>query len=153
MLASKIKWASVKSPERSFEKVYRSYGNDVSRLVTIRVLQCVAVCCSVLQLSQCVAVCCSVLIQDGLSLIFQQCVASGSDSSVAVCCSVLQCVAVCCSVLQCVAVRCSVVQCVAVCSFENVYRSYGSDMSRLVEILKSQLAAQLNTKNGWTADL
>ena len=40
-------------------------------------LQCVAVCYSVLQ---CVAVCCSVL----------QCVA--------VCCSVLQCVAVCCSV-------------------------------------------------------
>ena len=54
-------------------------------------LQCAAVCCSVLQ---CVAVCCSVL----------QCVA--------VCCSVLQCVAVCCSVLQCVAVCCSVLQCV-----------------------------------------
>ena len=50
-----------------------------------RVLQCVAVCCSVLQ---CVAVCCSVL----------QCVA--------VCRSVSQCVAVCCSVLQCVAVCC-----------------------------------------------
>ena len=38
-----------------------------------KVLQCVAVCCSVLQ---CVAVCCSV------------------------CCSVLQCVAVCCSALE-----------------------------------------------------
>jgi len=37
------------------------------------------------------------------------------NSSVAVCCSVLQCVAVCCSVLQCVAVCCSVLQCVAVC--------------------------------------
>jgi len=47
------------------------------------VMQCAAVCCSVLQ---CVAVCCSVL----------QCVA--------VRCSVLQCVAVCCSALQCVAV-------------------------------------------------
>ena len=57
-------------------------------------LQCVAVCCSVLL---CVAVCCSVL----------QCVA--------VCCSVLQCVAVCCSVLQCVAVCCSVLLRVAVC--------------------------------------
>ena len=45
----------------------------------MRVLQCVAVCCSVLQ---CVAVCCSVL----------QCVA--------VCRSVLQCVDVCCSVLR-----------------------------------------------------
>ena len=32
--------------------------------------------------------------------------------TVAVCCSVLQCVAVCCSVLQCVAVCCSVLQCV-----------------------------------------
>ena len=53
-----------------------------------RVLQCVAVCCSVLQSD---AVCCRVL------------------QSVAVCCSVLQCVAVCDSVLQCVAV------CVAVC--------------------------------------
>jgi len=35
LLASKIKWASVKSPDRSFEKVYRSYGNDVSRLVDV----------------------------------------------------------------------------------------------------------------------
>jgi len=42
-------------------------------------LDCVAVCCSVLQ---CVAVCCSVL----------QCVA--------VCCSVLQCVTVCCHVIK-----------------------------------------------------
>ena len=90
-----------------------------------RVLQCIAVCCSVLQ---CVSVSLSVL----------QCVV--------VCCSVLQCVAVCCSVLQCaspsssastsacayllalkppvyirkgllrspVAVRCSELQCVAV---------------------------------------
>ena len=56
-------------------------------------LQCVAVCCSVLQR---VAVCCSVL----------QCVA--------VCCSMLQCVAARCSVLQCVAVCRSVLQCVAV---------------------------------------
>jgi len=94
----------------------------VSRDCWGTVLQCVAVCCSVLQ--SCVVVsyktsrlqefpetievlCCSVL----------QCVA--------VCCSVLQCVAVCycavycaavcCSVLQCVAVCCSVLQCVAVC--------------------------------------
>jgi len=79
--------------------------------LTIRVLQCVAVCCCVLQ---CVAVCCSVL----------QCVA--------VCCSVLQCVAVSYSVLQCVAVcrsvswwtlrlsvRCSVVQRVAACCNES----------------------------------
>ena len=78
-----------------------------------RVLQCVAVCCSVLQcvavLLQCVAVCYSVL----------QCVA--------VRCSVLQCVAVCYSVLQCVAVCCSVLQCVAVCwsdEFLDQMRSY-----------------------------
>ena len=94
------------------------------------VLQCVVVCCSVLQCRNdgthvhmskvsmfWVYVCTSVL----------QCV-------VLVCCSVLQCVAVCCSVLQCVAVQeswhththeqgehvigyvcCSVLQCVAVC--------------------------------------
>ena len=84
-----------------------------------RVLQCVAVCvnsldpctksttcCSVLQ---CVAVCCSVL----------QCALTHWTHArrvphVAVCCSVLQCVAVCCSVLQCAAVCCSVLQCVAV---------------------------------------
>ena len=61
-----------------------------------------------------VAVCCSVL----------QCVAVWNSilQCVAVCCSVLQCVAACCSVsqcvgsvLQCVAVCCSVLQCVAVC--------------------------------------
>jgi len=59
----------------------------VGVLVEEGVLQCVAVCCSVLQ---CVAL--------------------------SVCCSVLQCLAVCCivSVLQCVAVCCSVLQCVAV---------------------------------------
>jgi len=54
------------------------------------VLQCVAVCCSVLQR---VAVRCS--------------------NGYTVCCSVLQCVAVCCSVLQYVAVCCSVLQRVA----------------------------------------
>jgi len=52
------------------------------------VLQCVAVCCSVLQ---CVAVYRKIDI-----------------SFFAVYCSVLQCVAVCCSVLHCVAVCCSV---------------------------------------------
>jgi len=57
-------------------------------------LQCVAVCCRVLQ---CSVVCRSVL------------------QYVAVCCSVLQCVAVCYSVLYCVAVWCNVLQCIAVC--------------------------------------
>jgi len=78
------------------------------------VLQCVAVCCSVLQCEKgntmlgmpfaevadfllfskvCVVVYCSVL------------------QRVAACCSVLQCVPVCCSVLQCIVVCCSVLQC------------------------------------------
>jgi len=90
------------------------------------VLQCVAVCCSVLQRVAvrvagilalttrgqvhmlCVAVCCNVL------------------QSVAVCCSLSQSVAVCCSLLQCVLQRhrrsshmytymCCVLQSVAVC--------------------------------------
>ena len=70
----------------------------------MRMLQCVAVCCSVLQ---CVAVCCSVL----------QCVAVCCSvlQCAAVCCSVLQYVAVCCSVFQCVAASCNVLQCVTVC--------------------------------------
>ena len=64
-------------------KVYRSYGNDVSRLVSMCVLQCVAVCRSVSQrvVLQCVvvqcgavyyvAVRCGVLFRKGLSLICQ----------------------------------------------------------------------------------
>ena len=76
------------------------------------VLQCVAVCCSVLQ---CVAM------SDKDQGVGRQvcnhslfcCPAPGMR--VAVCCSVLQCVAVCCGVLQCVAVCCRVLQCVAVC--------------------------------------
>ena len=68
----------------------------------LKSLQCVAVCCSVLQ-------CCSVV----RILTHTQCVVvctasdSGSSSSR---CSVLQCVAVCCSVLQCVVVCCSMLQ-------------------------------------------
>jgi len=72
------------------------------------VLQCVTVCCSVLQLVavcsvlQCVAVCCSVL----------QCVAviQWSASMHEIIRIAHQVVAVCCSVLQCVAVYCSVLQ-------------------------------------------
>jgi len=72
------------------------------------VLQCVAVCYSVLQrvaaccsVLQCVAVCCSVLQRVAACCSVFQCVAV---------CSVLQCVAGCCIVLQCVAVRCSALQ-------------------------------------------
>ena len=84
MLASKIRWAAVKSADRSIEKIYRSYGNDVSRLVAMCVLQCVAVSCSVLQ---CVAVC-----------------------FVAVCCVAVCCVAVWCSVLCCSALQRALLQ-------------------------------------------
>jgi len=77
------------------------------------VLQCVAVCCSVLYCStlhsvamqlqytacrrvlQFVAMCCTVL-QDIV-------VCRGVVQHAVVCCSVLQCVAVCCRVLQCAA--------------------------------------------------
>jgi len=76
------------------------------------VLQCVAVCCSVLQ-----------------CVVGDQVKQMTVDIRNIVCCSVLQCVAVCCSVLQCVAVCCggssetndgrhsqySVLQCAAVC--------------------------------------
>ena len=53
-----------------------------------RVLQCVAVCCSV----------------EGMHDTSHEWIHGHVGWSVAVCCSVLQCVAVCCSVLQCVAV-------------------------------------------------
>jgi len=55
----------------------------------VNVLQCVAVCCSVLQ---CVA--------GAVGVVVGQCVAG--------CCRVLRGVAVCCTILQCVAVCCSV---------------------------------------------
>jgi len=60
-----------------------------------------AVCCSVVQ---CVAVCCSVLYTYGMQARGTKQYELHAVQCVAVCCSVLQCVAVCCSVLQCVAV-------------------------------------------------
>ena len=79
-------------------------------------LQCVALCCSVLQrvttcysLSLCASGYCTVLWGVQICCRVMQCAS--------VCCSVcsvLQCVAVCCSVLQCVAVCCTMLQCVAV---------------------------------------
>jgi len=92
---------------------------------TRHVLQCVAVCCSVLRcipvsscsncnivkrhLLQCVAVCCSVLQCVAVCRIVLQCLPVPTPTlshraCVAVCCSVLQCVAVCCSALQYVSV-------------------------------------------------
>jgi len=74
------------------------------------VLQCDAVCCSVLKYD---AVCCSVEINiDKKSLEETDLVIK---KSVAAWCSEVQCGAVWCSVLQCVAVCCSLLQCAAVC--------------------------------------
>jgi len=78
-----------------------------------RQLYVLRLCCSVLQ---CVAVCCSALQMRYQGL---PCILLGQFARqlyvLRLCCSVLQCAAVCCGVLQCVAVRCSVLQCVAVC--------------------------------------
>jgi len=101
-----------------FDGIYSRVKSTHARLCC-SVLQCVAVCCSVLLyllrslvgtrsiVFQCVAVCCSVL----------QCIAmccstcSGVKSTKdRMCCSMLQYIVVCCSVLQCVAVCCSVLQ-------------------------------------------
>jgi len=87
-------------------------------------MQCVAVCCSVLQLlstlCQCVSGKCLSVLQTRVTMIccsVLQCVVGCSSvlQCAAVCCSVLQCAAVCCSVLQCVAVCCSVLQRVSLC--------------------------------------
>jgi len=65
------------------------------------VLQCVAVCCSVLQRIAAALLCIRIYLT----------ICSLSSLLIyTVCCSVLQCVAVCCDVLQCVAVCCSVLQ-------------------------------------------
>jgi len=81
------------------------------------VMQCIAVCGSVLQFVALVATTPKTRtraprLSRRISLIPGVSVA---ECCPVVCCSVLQCVAVCCSVLQCVAVCCRVVQCVAVC--------------------------------------
>jgi len=88
------------------------------------VLQCVAVCSSVANLSKVREICrgCAA----ALSML--QCVA--------VCCGVLWCVVVCCSVLQCVAVCCSVLQCVAVC--------FGVLRCDVVAICRQKLSKRLN---------
>jgi len=78
-------------------------GHGVSSM-----LQCVAMCCSVLKTHVMRYIACALVTFDGrgVSGVFNMC-------CVAECCSVLQCVAVCCSVMQCVAVCCSALQCVA----------------------------------------
>jgi len=59
-------------------------------------------------------VCCSVTVLHEIYSFFLFVVLRKNENgTVAVCCSVLQCVAVCCSVLQCVALQCVALQCVA----------------------------------------
>ena len=65
-------------------------------------LQCVAVCCSVLH-------CATPPLDFKCVCVLLQCVVV----CVAVCSSVMQCAAACCSVLQCVAACCSVLHCAA----------------------------------------
>jgi len=94
------------------------------------VLQCVAMCCSVLQrvesddniydnMLPCVAMCCSVLqcvvARYSVLGVMMQMFLRFPSSLQSVCCNVLQCVAMCCSVLQRVAEFCSVLQRVAEC--------------------------------------
>jgi len=64
---------------------------------------------------QCVAACCMLFQWVSWQFLPVQCFAGsgGALLSVAMCCSVLQCVAVCCNVLSCVAGCCSVLQWVA----------------------------------------
>ena len=80
---------------------------DKETMIGTLLLQCVAVCCSVLQ---CVTFCrafCDLWKENGQTLTYKE-----TMIGVFI---VLQCVVVCCSVLQCVAVCCSVLQCVVVC--------------------------------------
>jgi len=85
------------------------------------VLQCVAVCYSVLQRYTCAA---SMLVS--MCVVCEMVVCQMMLQSVAVCCSVMQCivgclavcVVACLNILQGVAVCCSVLQCVAVCCSE-----------------------------------
>jgi hypothetical protein len=124
--------------------LYHGACNEVLFTRHYIVLQCVAMCCSVLQCAA--AHICHVTHWCDVQHLFQdlilQCVAVRCSvlQCVAMCCSVLQCVAVCCrvlqhihvmwivqvtwstfsktlhsSVLQCVAVCCSVLQCVVMC--------------------------------------
>jgi len=118
--------------------VYRSYVNDVSRLVPMCVLQCVAACCSV---SQCVAV--DYDVSHLVPMCVLQCVAVCYDVSRLVAMCVLQCAAVCCSKLQRVAACCSVLQ--HALSRRSI--THMVTMCRAVKILKSHFATELSVES------
>jgi len=89
------------------------------------VLQCVAVCCSVLK---CFLWCIEVLqVVHDFSLQYSDVCGSVVQRG-AVCCSVLQCVAVCCSVLQCVVMCCRDLLCIAVLQVAHDYALQPSEM-------------------------
>ena len=136
-------------------------------------LQCVAVCCSVLQrvalnilstitgahavenacivccsVLQCVAVCCSVL--QCVAVCCSACTITGAhtiENAYMMCCSVMQCVAVCCSVLQCVAVCCSTYTITWARTVENVWIVCCSALQRVAVkyTLKVSFVAMLYT--------
>ena len=131
-----------------------------------RVVQCIAVSCSVLQcvavFLHCVAVCCSMLQRVPLCRNVLQCVALSYSvmqfvanvlqyvavccselQCMAVCCSVLQCVAVCYSVLQCAAVCCSVLQCVAVCCRADLRKGLPNPGQTSEEVCRTRCRADL----------
>ena len=102
----------IKIPKNRYHVYVCLWAGEQDKTVESKslLLQCVAVCCNVLQ---CVAVC-------------------GKDKIVESKSLVLQCVAVCCSVLQwqdcwehesCLAACCSVLQCVAVCCGDKTFES------------------------------
>ena len=85
-------------------------------------LQCVAVCCSVLQCYvTCIISSCAQFLIHAPYIFFVNCmlqyvaVYCSVSHFAAVCYGGLRCVAVCCSALQCVALCYSVLQCVATC--------------------------------------
>jgi len=96
-----LMWVSHAKNSQSWECTARA---------TLSVLQCVAVCCSVLQCDTNVNESCHRLrIVDVHGSVDSDCVAVCCDC-VAVCCDVSQYVSLTCIVLQCVAVCCSVLQ-------------------------------------------
>jgi len=106
-------------------------------------LQCVSVCCSVLQYAavccsmlQCVLVCCSVLQYAAVCCSMLQYVAVRFSmlQYVAVCCIMLQYVSVCCSAFQYVEVRCSILQYVAVCCSAFQYVAVCCSMLQYVAV-------------------
>jgi len=105
------------------------------------VLQCVAVCCSVVLCVAawcCVLQCGAVYYQHFVTLLPEFKSSIGFQLCMMTVTCVLQCVAVCCSVLQCVAVCCSVLQCVV---------HDDRDMYACIELIGLFIYRDLSTKS------